>query len=151
MSGLKPDKGLPEGGKCRGWTVLAPGHNDGFTIVELLVSMVILLFVALAMMQTALLTMESNARNVIRDEGVRLASEQLNDLKTISENDMEAKDGTSETFTVKIRNMTISYTVTYEVEELATNEAAKIQVKVSWTWREQSYDATLSTIRALTS
>ncbi len=150
MSVLKPDKGLPEGGKCREGTVLSSGHDDGFTIVEVLVSMVILLFVALAMMQTAMMTMESNARNVIRDEGVRLASEKLNELKTVAEDDLNAQDGVTETISVQIRNMTISYTVTYGVTTLAADEAARIEVTVQWSWRQQDYDARLSTIRALT-
>ena len=150
MSGLKPDKGLLTRGKRRGWTVLVSGHNDGFTIVELLVSMVILLFVALAMMQTAMMTMEANARNVIRDEGVRLASEKLNELKTVAQANLNAQDGVTETVNVQLRNMTISYTVTYGVTTIAANEAARIEVTVKWNWRQQDYDATLSTIRALT-
>ena len=150
MSGLKPDKGLLTRGKRRGWTVLASGHNDGFTIVELLVSMVILLFVALAMMQTAMMTMEANARNVIRDEGVRLASEKLNELKTVAQANLNAQNGVTETVEVHIRNMTISYTVTYGVTTIVANEAARIEVTVKWNWRQQDYDATLSTIRALT-
>ena len=150
MSVLKPDKGLLTRGRRGGWTVLASGHNDGFTIVELMISMVIILFVALAMMQTAMMTMEANARNVIRDEGVRIASEKLNELKTVVEADLAAMDGTTETVDRDIRNMTITYTVTYGVTTLAANEAARIEVKVEWSWRQQDYDATLSTIRALT-
>ncbi|MCK4910371.1 MAG: prepilin-type N-terminal cleavage/methylation domain-containing protein [Thermodesulfovibrionales bacterium] len=126
--------------------------SRGFSIVELMIAMVILLFVALAMMQTAMVTMDSNARNVIRDEGVRLASEKLNWLKTsVAEDDLGAKDGTSEPIDRDIRNMKISYTVTYGVTTLAVGEVAKIEVTVSWSWRQQDYDVTLSTIRALTS
>ncbi len=150
MSGLKPDKGLLTRGRRGGWTVLASGHNDGFTIVELMVSMVIILFVALAMMQTAMMTMEANARNVIRDEGVRIASEKLNELKTVVEANLAARDGTTKTGDRNIRNMNITYTVKYRVTTLAANEAARIEVKVQWSWRQQDYDATLSTIRALT-
>ena len=124
--------------------------SRGFSIVELMIAMVILLFVALAMMQTAMVTMDANARNVIRDEGTRLASDRLNELRYVPADDLDSVyDGSTGTEPRQIRNMTVQYTITNTVTTLATDKAVRLDVKVEWTWRGQTYDASLSTIRGI--
>jgi prepilin-type N-terminal cleavage/methylation domain-containing protein len=133
--------------KYRGMPV---SGNGGFSLVELMVSMVILLFVALAMMQTAMVSMNNNTRNVLRDEGVRIAGEKLNYLRLIPTDDIVAnEDNVTGTLDKQIRNFTVVYSITNTVEELAANQAVKIDVKVEWTWRNQTFDSTLSSIRGL--
>lgn len=56
--------------------------NKGMSLVEVMVALVILLFVSLAMMQTALVSIESNMRNVLRDEAVSIAEMRMNDAKS---------------------------------------------------------------------
>lgn len=132
--------------------VACPGltGSRGFSIVELMIAMVILLFVALAMMQTALVTIESNARNVIRDEGTRLASDRLNELRYVDADDLlTVYDGSTGPEDRQMRNMTVQYTVTNTVTMLATDKAVRLDVKVEWTWRGQTFDASLSTIRGI--
>ncbi len=43
-----------------------------------MIAFVVLLFVFLALMQTALVSIDSNMRNVLRDEAVRVAEERMN-------------------------------------------------------------------------
>ncbi len=155
MMNLIRDKGFGTRDKDRGMIPSASdstsgfafSRDDGFSLVELLVSMVILLFVALAMIQTALVTTDSNARNVIRDEGVRLASQKLNIIKTIELDDLGPYASKTETESVRLRNITMNYNVTYDIKEIAANRALRLEVVVDWIWREQPYDVTLSTIR----
>ena len=124
--------------------------SSGFSIVELMIAMVILLFVALAMMQTALVTIESNARNVIRDEGTRLASDRLNELRYVDADDLlTVYDDSTGPVDRPMRNMIVQYTVTNTVTTLATDKAVRIDVKVEWSWRGQTFDASLSTIRGI--
>ena len=124
--------------------------SSGFSIVELMIAMVILLFVALAMMQTAMVTMDANARNVIRDEGTRLASDRLNELRYVPADDLfSVYDDSTGPEDRQIRNMTVQYTITNTVTTLATDKAVRLEVKVEWTWREQTFDASLSTIRGI--
>ena len=64
-------------------------NEEGFTIVELLVAVVILVFVSIALLQTAIVNIEFNAKNAIRDEGVRVAREKLNQMRNVPLADIE--------------------------------------------------------------
>lgn len=48
-------------------------NKEGMTLVEVLIAMVVLLLVSLALMQTALVSIDANMRNVLRDESVSVA------------------------------------------------------------------------------
>ncbi|MEW6569833.1 MAG: prepilin-type N-terminal cleavage/methylation domain-containing protein [Nitrospirota bacterium] len=53
-------------------------RNKGFTLIEVLVSMVIVLVLLLGLVQAALLSIDNNLRNVLRDEAVRIAEQRMN-------------------------------------------------------------------------
>jgi prepilin-type N-terminal cleavage/methylation domain-containing protein len=53
-------------------------NNRGFTLVEMLVAMVIVLVLLLSLVQAALLSIDGNLRNLLRDEGVRIAEQRMN-------------------------------------------------------------------------
>ena len=53
-------------------------NNKGMTLVEVLVALLISLLVFLALMQTALVSIDANMRNVLRDEAVRIADIRMN-------------------------------------------------------------------------
>ena len=52
----------------------------GVTLVEVLISLVVLLIVFMGLLQASLLSVEHNLRNELRDEAVRVASDRLNSL-----------------------------------------------------------------------
>lgn len=52
---------------------IAMPNKEGMTLVEVLIAMVVLLLVSLALMQTALVSIDANMRNVLRDEAVSVA------------------------------------------------------------------------------
>jgi prepilin-type N-terminal cleavage/methylation domain-containing protein len=121
--------------------------TGGFSIVELIVAMVLLLFVALAMMQTALVSTDTNARNVLRDEGVRLASRTLDELRYEPFDDlMPVFNGSSKDVDIKLRNMEVRYTVSNTVVEV-TSGTSRIDVQVEWSWRGELYNTSVSTLR----
>ncbi|MEK6691226.1 MAG: type II secretion system protein [Nitrospirota bacterium] len=79
-----PEKLVLEGGnrgsgiqnsKAKTWIPAYAGmtKSQGLTLVEVLIAMVILLLVSLALMQTALVSIDANMRNVLRDEAVSVA------------------------------------------------------------------------------
>jgi Tfp pilus assembly protein PilV len=55
----------------------------GLSLVEVMIAMVVLLFVSLALMQTALVSIESNMKNVLRDEAVAIAEERINQARAL--------------------------------------------------------------------
>lgn len=59
-------------------------NNKGLTLVELMIALVILLLVSLALMQTALVGIDSNMRNVLRDEAVRIAEMRMEQARNLT-------------------------------------------------------------------
>src|SRR3990172_4640679 len=64
----------------------------GFTLVEVMIALVVLLFVSLAMMQTALVSIDSNMINVLRDEAVRIAEERMSELRNVPFDNLAVAD-----------------------------------------------------------
>lgn len=57
--------------------------KKGMTLVEVLIAMLVLLFVSLAMMQTALVSIDSNMINVLRDEAVNIAEMRMSEARNL--------------------------------------------------------------------
>jgi prepilin-type N-terminal cleavage/methylation domain-containing protein len=55
--------------------------DSGFTLVEVMIALVISLLIFLALMQTALIGIDSNMRNVVRDEAVKIAEMRMNEMR----------------------------------------------------------------------
>jgi type II secretory pathway pseudopilin PulG len=53
------------------------------TLVEVLVALVILLLVSLAVMQTAIMSIDSNASAALREEAIRIAEQRMNDANSL--------------------------------------------------------------------
>ncbi|MEJ2695676.1 MAG: type II secretion system protein [Candidatus Sulfobium sp.] len=59
-------------------------NNRGVTLVEVMVALVVLLFVSLALMQTALVSIDANTKNSIRDEAVSVAETRINEARNLT-------------------------------------------------------------------
>lgn len=58
-------------------------QRHGMTMVEVLIALVILLMVALALMRTAIVSIEANTRNMLRDEAGAVAEEILDRMRSV--------------------------------------------------------------------
>ena len=58
-------------------------NNRGFTLVEMMIALTLLLLVSMAMMQTALVGIGANMQTVLRDEAVRIAETRMNDTRNL--------------------------------------------------------------------
>jgi len=63
---------------------VASPDERGLTLVEVTIALLVMLLVSLALMETALLSIESNLRNIIRDEAVSIAEMRMNEARSIS-------------------------------------------------------------------
>jgi prepilin-type N-terminal cleavage/methylation domain-containing protein len=117
-------------------------NNGGMTIVEVLMALVIVLIVSLALLQTALLGIDSNMRNVLRDEAVRVAEE---DMDTVRNAPFASIANSTSSVTRDLRNADIAYTVDRTVNTLNTANK-QVNVSVGWTWKGQNYVHNISTI-----
>lgn len=122
-------------------------NNSGLSLVELLVAMVVLLFVSLAMMQTALVGVDTNMRNVLRDEGVRVAAQVLDFARDLPYDQLAGYDGYSESFSRTARNMADKEFKAYlTVTPLPKIEYMRVRVRVEWEWKGEIYNTTASTL-----
>ena len=136
-------------------------NNKGFTLVEVMVAFVILLFVSLAMMQLGLVSIGSNITNILRDEAVSIADQRLNDLMSEASNanswgnptqdaNLQANGpvtenvaGPANPFRRSFRLLTVDYIITRTITDLETDLVKgplvkQINITVSWTWKGQT-------------
>lgn len=117
--------------------------DSGFTMVELLVSMVILMIGLLGMLQGINLAMSKNMENVLRNEALLVADEAMmlkrakpfESLSTISTN-------------LSLRRFTRGVYKNYSISEvvsLATQSSKEIKLEVNWKYKNQRYTHSLST------
>lgn len=128
-------------------------NKKGVTLIELMVSLVILLVVSLAFMQTALLGTSTNVANQIRDEAVTVAEMRMNQLRSLPFTDTTTNPylvapGNNPVEVVvqrKFRGFSVNYTPTRTITNIST-DAKQITVTVSWSYRGKTYSHGIMTI-----
>jgi len=147
-------------------------NKEGLTLVEVLVALVIFLFISLALMQTALMSIDSNMVSALRDEGVRIAEERMNEarsypftlsnLSLLGTGDAGALPpancsanfiGSFPVGAVVQRNVrsiqNFSFCTNRTVNGLPDNfnpSSANVTVTVGWQWKGQDYIHSVSTL-----
>jgi type II secretory pathway pseudopilin PulG len=140
-------------------------HNkNGMTLIEVMISLLILMVVALAVMQTALVGMRVNLQNAMRDEAVNVADLRMEELRskvtgttfdgstlTLSANDASGGDLTvinsyaepviSRTF----RGASVNYAPTRTVSSINA-DTKQVTLSVSWPFPANTYTHTITTI-----
>ena len=144
-------------------------NKTGFTLIEVMIALVIALLVFLALMQTALVGIDSNMRNVLRDEAVRIAEMRMNEVKNIpfvslvsdtgSLSGYDCPTGFSSTGTPVERNLKsisgFDFCTNMTCQELGgdgnctTDDADNKQVNITigWKWKGENYTHRITTIR----
>jgi prepilin-type N-terminal cleavage/methylation domain-containing protein len=126
---------------------LAKGGKGGlgFTLVEVMIALVVVLVVFLALMQTALVGIDSNMINILRDEAVSIAEMRMNEARNLPFDSLTV--GATETPVPRnLRNITnFQYTVTRTIANLGTNNR-QVTITVSWNWKGNPYNHTITTI-----
>ena len=125
--------------------------------MEVMIALVVLLLVSLGLMQTALMSIDSNMLNVIRDEATSINQQHMSRMQNAQFDDMDA-DGATDPATLVVpaevnegrrligRNANFQYTTTITVTTI-NDDTKRIDSTVSWTWKGRNYSQTMSTIR----
>jgi prepilin-type N-terminal cleavage/methylation domain-containing protein len=148
---------------------LAWPDEKGLTLVEVMIALLIMLLVSLALMETALLSIGSNMRNIIRDEAVSIAEMRMNEARNISFDNLvdDTADAVPDDNLVldACRNSPVSDPLPYPVKinrnfrnianfEFGTRRTVaaigsdnrQITVLVRWVYRNECYTHSVSTI-----
>jgi type IV pilus assembly protein PilV len=137
---------------------IALSNKNGSTLIEVLVAMGILAIVAVALMRSSILVLQTNVQNEMRDEAVRLAEQRMNELRSGPGGfdgadpsggniDLEVTAG-KETYPAierKIRNASVPFTLSKNVVSLDMN-TKQVTVTVAWQFRGRQYDHTILSI-----
>jgi prepilin-type N-terminal cleavage/methylation domain-containing protein len=119
--------------------------NAGVTLVEVLISLVILLIVFMGLLQASIMSIDHNLRNSVRDEAVRLGSEYMTRTRSLPfasltatlANCSSANWGTLALTNRNFRNMTQPYLIYRCIEDLDTDNK-RIGINVRWTYRSDN-------------
>ena len=139
----------------------------GVGLVEVMIALVVLLIVFIGLMQAAILSIDHNMRNVLRDEAVTLAAAAMEDARgrpfasvfsdthSISGADCPSTITTGNVMQMNIRDMTRDLCVSLTCAELggdadcSTDDAdtKQLNVIVGWRWKSVDYTHSVTTLR----
>ncbi|MBK5276680.1 MAG: prepilin-type N-terminal cleavage/methylation domain-containing protein [Desulfuromonadales bacterium] len=123
-------------------------NNDGFTLIEFAVSVVILSVGLLGLLQAVNLAISSNLTNTMRNEATVVADEQLSTrIAAISTSDAAPFTASPANLNVsrKIYNGFKNYSVA-RAETVTGNNSMEINVTVSWVHKNSRYTHNASSV-----
>lgn len=129
--------------------MLPLNNRSGFTMLELLVAMVILMLGMMALLTAATNAISLNMDNVLRDEAVQIADAKMrlvkgNKIATISAPFQNLSTTTHENS--KLRSKRLAYTITLSSSAAGAN-ANLLQVLVSWSYKNTPKQHEFSTLK----
>ena len=133
-------------------------QNKGFTLIEALVSIFLLMIVLLGLLSGLILTYNISIKNEIRNQAIKLTQQQLEnyritDFDLIPDNkNISCSDSSAKTIPMKIRNATVTYKigekiVTHKDTVTGTQlDTKEIQIETCWTYKGKNYKIVMNTI-----
>lgn len=118
--------------------------KQGFTLIEVMVAIVIMLVGALGLLQALNLAVDKNIQNQRRDEVVRIAEGVMHDMRS---QPFGTVFNPTTTIPSKFRSSKISFTATRRVANVTANVTDRYQVDVRWAYKNYSSTHTIVTIR----
>ena len=120
--------------------------NNGFTLIEALMAMVILTVVLLGLLQAIIIASDATTKNILRDNAVNVVKQEIEAQRNIASMSGVASVVTNASYTA---NSTIkNYNITYNLNRTVTylTDSAKVDLYVTWTYKGQNYTYNTSTI-----
>ena len=122
--------------------------NKGFTLVELLVSMVIIAICVIGLMNLSITIMRNNVRNEIRNKGIEVVTNYVDNVTNQSFDDITVGNFT-DTASEQIREeLLFTYNISGSVtpDDPSSPKEKDINATISWTYREKNYNYNIETV-----
>jgi prepilin-type N-terminal cleavage/methylation domain-containing protein len=117
-------------------------NNKGVTLVEVMISLVIFLIVFMGLMQTALLSIDGNVRNVERDEAIAIANGEIDNLKIVPFGTLTTPNPPCRTVSRNFRNISKQFNLCDTITDLpdpdGTVKTKSIAVVVGWDHKKET-------------
>jgi type II secretory pathway pseudopilin PulG len=129
----------------------ATKNNDGMTLVEVLIALVITFIVFLGLSASGIFVMNENIKNSLRDEAVSVAGMEMEQVRNTTFDTLYDNTAPQPPSPVvrQIRGLTVDYGVTRTVTILDLNNL-QVSINVTWTRTEnnqtRSYNDNIATI-----
>ncbi len=123
-------------------------NNAGFTLVELMVAIVIMLIGLLGLMESVNIAMEHNMKNQMRNEVTRVAQDEMNSRRAEPFGNFTATRNKS--VASRLRGINRTYTVKSYAADIPNTKivSKKCQVDVKWKYKNYSTTHSIMTIRS---
>lgn len=118
-------------------------NKAGFTLIEVMIAIIILMFGMLVLLNTAAVVMEKNLENILRDEAEKIAESTMNQLRSIPFANLA---GSSATENRNVRGVVTAYTVTTQIDTSPGPDTSIVQVIVNWTYKGRPKNHVVSTL-----
>jgi prepilin-type N-terminal cleavage/methylation domain-containing protein len=135
----------------------------GVSLVEVMIALTILLIVFMGLIQASIVAIQSNMRNLLRDEAVSIASEQISRLRGANFDDMNndtvtdglaliatnftAANGWPPTVARNYRNAAVvNFAIARNTQSLDANNK-QITVTATWQWQGENFQHQIMTTR----
>lgn len=112
-------------------------NNRGFTLLEVVVAMGIMMVGLLGLLAATDLAVDMNTRDYFRDQAVRVGEKAMNTTKNTDYNSIAVGGPTNQTISENIRGITKNYNVATTVDQLPNSK--HISIVVSWTHKGKTY------------
>ena len=119
-------------------------NESGFSLIELLAAMVIMLVGLLGLLHSVNIAMEHNLKNQMRNEVTLVAQDAMNEMRARPFDSVSAV--TFKNVSTHLRNIKRSYAVT-KTRIYNSSNSAKYQVDVTWAYKNVSTTYSVATVR----
>ncbi|WP_457643464.1 prepilin-type N-terminal cleavage/methylation domain-containing protein [Persephonella sp.] len=118
--------------------------ENGYSLVELLVAMVLFVILLLGLLAGLLIAYDLSTRNLARDEAIKIAQEFSEKYRG-----MKFENVAPENLSIsrQVRNTNITYTINTSVNDELGGEIKRIVITVSWNYKGKNYSYQLETLK----
>jgi prepilin-type N-terminal cleavage/methylation domain-containing protein len=137
-------------GQNKGMKKMNPSGKGGFTLIEVLVSLVILAFGMLAAIVGIMAGIDQNMRNEMRNDAMKIAQEQEEAVRNMPYAGIQNLPTTPQIISRQVRKNLVNYTVTFAQPTVVASPLnagmTLTQFTVQWAYKTQKYSYVLQTV-----